>query len=424
VVSVTPDAPDDELVGALWWNKQGRAPPPLVSVVDRSGDAVWGCEAHAAQPLDASTGPAATRSATGRPLGACCRCGGTTGTRRTGDGRTDLPEDLAVRTPDLLPPADVGHEHAGPHDVLQPRARLLERELDAAQRLARLLPDVVSPDRAAALRCCCRAGDRHPLADTHRPRVADERLPRAPEETDRRLITASSCRVERGAAAAAPQPSGPVPQRDRPAGSDWPGQLNFSPSRWPSSCSPSLVRVTARSPLRRVTQSDCSKDARTLAPSVPPRWWRCSLQSRQNRSNGRRPRRALERGPSTGRAGTSCAPAAHPPPRPPATWCPWWTACTGRPPAAAALATASSPWCCIIRVKPVGASTSGRLAAARGRWSRCALRRRSSAPVGRVPPGRTPPAPGAGPPRRRLSSTRLGEVLRASAPTVPAQRQL
>ena len=57
-------------------------------------------------------------------------------------------------------------------------------------------------------------GDRHPLADTHRPRVADERLPRAPEETDRRLITAPSCRVERGAAAVAPQPSRPVPQRD------------------------------------------------------------------------------------------------------------------------------------------------------------------------------------------------------------------
>jgi len=47
----------------------------------------------------------------------------------------------------------------GPYDVLQPGARLLERELDAAQRLARLLPDVVSADRAAVLRCCCRAGD-------------------------------------------------------------------------------------------------------------------------------------------------------------------------------------------------------------------------------------------------------------------------
>jgi len=46
---------------------------------------------------------------------------------------------------------------------------MLKRELGAAQRLARLLPDVVAPDRAAALRCCCRAGDRHPLADAHRP---------------------------------------------------------------------------------------------------------------------------------------------------------------------------------------------------------------------------------------------------------------
>jgi len=78
-----------------------------------------------------------------------------------------------VRAPDLLPPADVGHEHAGPYDVLQPRACLLERELDAPQCLARLVPDVVSSDRPAALRCCCRARDRHPLADAHRPRVAD-----------------------------------------------------------------------------------------------------------------------------------------------------------------------------------------------------------------------------------------------------------
>lgn len=83
--------------------------------------------------------------------------------------------DVASHTPATTrrtrppPRADVSHEHAGPYDILQPRARLLERELDAAQRLARLLSDVVSPDRAAALRCCCRAGDRHPLAGAHRP---------------------------------------------------------------------------------------------------------------------------------------------------------------------------------------------------------------------------------------------------------------
>lgn len=45
-----------------------------------------------------------------------------------------------MRTPDLRPPADVGHKHSGAYDVLQPRTRLLKRELDAAQRLARL-PD-------------------------------------------------------------------------------------------------------------------------------------------------------------------------------------------------------------------------------------------------------------------------------------------
>ncbi len=54
VVSVTPNAPHGELACALWRNNQGRAPSPLVTVVDRSGDAVWGCEADAAQSLDAS----------------------------------------------------------------------------------------------------------------------------------------------------------------------------------------------------------------------------------------------------------------------------------------------------------------------------------------------------------------------------------
>ncbi len=57
MVSVTPDAPHDELVCALWRDEQGPcASTAVVSVVDRSGDAVWGCEAHAAQALDASTG--------------------------------------------------------------------------------------------------------------------------------------------------------------------------------------------------------------------------------------------------------------------------------------------------------------------------------------------------------------------------------
>ncbi len=57
VVSVTPDAPHDELVCALWRDEQGPcASSAVVSVVDRSGDAVWGCEAHAAQALDALVG--------------------------------------------------------------------------------------------------------------------------------------------------------------------------------------------------------------------------------------------------------------------------------------------------------------------------------------------------------------------------------
>jgi len=126
-----------------------------------------------------------------------------------GSCRTDLTEDLTVRTPDLLPPADVGHEHAGPHDVLQPRARLLERQLDSAQRLARLLPDVISADRPAALRCCRRAGDRHPLADAHRPRVADQRLPARPRGNHLPLhhdsIKLRRERSRRDCAAAVPQ---------------------------------------------------------------------------------------------------------------------------------------------------------------------------------------------------------------------------
>lgn len=83
-------------------------------------------------------------------------------------GRISAKTSACAR-PTFLPPTDVSHEHAGPYDILQPRARLLQRELDAAQRLTRLLPDVISPDSAAALRCCRRAGDRHPLAGAHRP---------------------------------------------------------------------------------------------------------------------------------------------------------------------------------------------------------------------------------------------------------------
>ncbi len=57
MVSVTPDASHDELVCALWRDEQGLcASNAVVSVVDRSGDAVWGCEAHAAQALDALVG--------------------------------------------------------------------------------------------------------------------------------------------------------------------------------------------------------------------------------------------------------------------------------------------------------------------------------------------------------------------------------
>lgn len=68
VVWVTPDAPHGELVCALWRNKQGPCAFAVVTVVDRSGDAVWGCEADAAQPLNPST-PRRSLHQPGRRLG-------------------------------------------------------------------------------------------------------------------------------------------------------------------------------------------------------------------------------------------------------------------------------------------------------------------------------------------------------------------
>ncbi len=64
-----------------------------------------------------------------------------------GCGRPDAAEHLAVRLSDLLPPVDVGDVHAGPHDVRQLGAGLLQRGLDSAQRLAGLLADVAPADR-------------------------------------------------------------------------------------------------------------------------------------------------------------------------------------------------------------------------------------------------------------------------------------
>ncbi len=72
-----------------------------------------------------------------------------------GCGWPDAAEHLAVRLSDLLPPADVGDVHAGPYDVLQLGASLLQRVLYAAQRLAGLLADVAFAERPAV---GCRGG--------------------------------------------------------------------------------------------------------------------------------------------------------------------------------------------------------------------------------------------------------------------------
>lgn len=57
MVSVTPDAPHDELGCGLRRDEQDACTSAaVVSVIDPGGEAVWGCEAHAAQALDAIDG--------------------------------------------------------------------------------------------------------------------------------------------------------------------------------------------------------------------------------------------------------------------------------------------------------------------------------------------------------------------------------
>src|SRR6185436_10263222 len=50
-------------------------------------------------------------------------------------GRTDRPEELAVRPADLLPARDVRDVHPRPHDVRQAGPRLAQRALDVAKGL-------------------------------------------------------------------------------------------------------------------------------------------------------------------------------------------------------------------------------------------------------------------------------------------------
>lgn len=57
MVSATPDALHDELRCRLWCDEQAPCTTAaVVSVSEAGGEAVWGCEPHAAQALDAVDG--------------------------------------------------------------------------------------------------------------------------------------------------------------------------------------------------------------------------------------------------------------------------------------------------------------------------------------------------------------------------------
>ena len=88
-----------------------------------------------------------------------------------------VAEHLAVRPGELLPAADVGHVHPGAHDVVQRRAGPPERRLDVLERLRRLGVGIPHADDRAVGSGRRRAGDVHGVADPHRARVADDRLP-------------------------------------------------------------------------------------------------------------------------------------------------------------------------------------------------------------------------------------------------------
>src|SRR6267142_457635 len=100
--------------------------------------------------------------------------------------RPDLAEKFAVRAPNFLPLGDVGHKDPRPHHVLQTRASLRERRFDVLDRLHRLRAQIAYaynlPIRPR--RRCSGHGDH--VADSHRPRVAHNRLPR---RTARNILT-------------------------------------------------------------------------------------------------------------------------------------------------------------------------------------------------------------------------------------------
>ena len=89
-----------------------------------------------------------------------------------------VAEDLAVGATDGFPLRDVGDEDAGSDDVLESGAGLFEGGGDVRESLARLGGGIADADDSAVGPEGRRAGDVNRVADAHRPRVADDRLPR------------------------------------------------------------------------------------------------------------------------------------------------------------------------------------------------------------------------------------------------------
>src|SRR5213076_2096451 len=91
----------------------------------------------------------------------------------------DLPEDLTVRTPDFVPPADVEDVHAGPYDVTRLGAEPAQRLDHALQGESGLLVHVADRDDLA-LDGGRAAADVDGVTGPHRTAVADDGLPRRP----------------------------------------------------------------------------------------------------------------------------------------------------------------------------------------------------------------------------------------------------